>query len=58
MDLKNFLLSETPYAASFTFGLSPARDANRTSMSKLNCPIFPRLISDTRACVIPSALAA
>ncbi len=45
-------------AASFTLGLSPARDAKRTSMSKLNCPILPRLISDTRACVIPSALAA
>ena len=46
------------YAASLTFGLSPARDASRTSMSRLNWPILPRLMSDTRACVMPSALAA
>ena len=46
------------YAASFSLGLSPARDAKRTSMSRLNCPILPRLISDTRDCVMPSALAA
>jgi hypothetical protein len=37
------------YAASFILGLSPARDAKRTSISRLNCEILPRLISDTRA---------
>jgi hypothetical protein len=47
-----------PYAVSFNFGLSPARDARRTTMSKLNCPTLPRLISDTRTCVILKVFAA
>ena len=47
-----------PYFASFSLGLSPARDARRTSISRLNCPILPRLMSDTRACVMRNALAA
>jgi hypothetical protein len=46
------------HAANFSLGLSPALDANRTNMSKLNWPNLPRLISDTRACVIPSTFAA
>lgn len=37
------------YAASFSFGLSPARAANRTSKSMLNRSILPRFRSDTRA---------
>lgn len=47
-----------PYFASFSLGLSPARDARRTSISRRNCPILPRLMSDTRACVMRNALAA
>jgi hypothetical protein len=46
------------YAASFSLGLSPARDARRTNISKLNCPILPRLMSDTRAGVMRNVLAA
>ena len=41
----NRLLSA--HAANFSLGLSPALEASRTSMSKLNCLNFPRLISDT-----------
>ena len=41
-NLTIFHMGAAPYAASFTFGLSPARDAKRTSMSRLNCPILPR----------------
>jgi hypothetical protein len=37
------------YAASLSFGLSPARAANRTSKSMLNRSILPRFKSDTRA---------
>jgi hypothetical protein len=37
------------YAASLSFGLSPARAANRTSKSMLNRSILPRFRSDTRA---------
>ena len=47
-----------PQAASFSLGLRPARDARRTSRSRLNCPILPRSMSDTRACVMRNALAA
>ena len=46
------------HAANFSLGLSPALEASRTSMSKLNCLNFPRLISDTLACVMPRTLAA
>ena len=37
------------YAASFSFGLIPARAANRTSKSMLKRSILPRFRSDTRA---------
>jgi hypothetical protein len=52
----NRLLSA--HAANFSLGLSPALEASRTSISKLNCLNFPRLISDTLACVMPRTLAA
>ncbi len=41
--------TDPSYAASFSFGLSPARAANRTSKSMLNRSILPRFRSDTRA---------
>jgi hypothetical protein len=60
-DFNGFSRSETTarfYAASFGFGWSPARAANRTSKSTLNRSILPRFRSDTRARVTPSNSAA